>query len=764
MEPITAAFGLACIAAGGGAGFWLKKADERLTGVNETTVVLQQAQAAHFTHLNNEISTLQGQVQQMTDLVTALRATNPEMHGAIMAHEIITALENAQSDDHSIVTQAMSAMESLVSSISLDSNVGDENLLTTTSASLLGRLLAAFDSRNISATTLGLSPVAAHRLGHASLLLARFDWAESSFGLAYQSSPGNANILEALEHIALLKGDDEVRRHWLEARMTVHPDQPDLLRSHAHLLAKLGDAEAERDVRRLEALGVDTAADRSLLSGLRARAGSRSEALEAIEQALAADPNQAPDWLSYAQLLNEEGETGKAHQAVERCLELDRQSGEAWGLLAQLLAPHGNRSKEALKAATHAVALDAGGTDLVFLKSDLQFTEGKISDAEQTLEKALLKDPANAELRARMASRKLIAGEHEVAQKLLDETPFGIDHALLHVVEGRLHLVLCDRARDGTGQTDATLLANAVSAFEGALKLNRELGVAWLGLARTKRLLKDLEGATEDINRAMRLLPDSDPSASIEAALLAVEMGDLPAASKHIDAADVHGNAATVAYVRGNIAVGEGRFQDALDHFNTTLQTEPNHIRARLNRCSTFLVLNEPTKALKDSQILIDLAPHLMLAFLRRSESLRHLGEWAQALNDLKFVLETSPHHHQALTSLAECYVKLERPERAETPLNEAIRLQPNYARAWYQRGMMYLHIGRNEIALDDFQAAVRCDGRHLDSRLKIAAIHHQAERFEDAETAWLAVLAQEPNHTIARTRLGDCQAHMVKL
>jgi tetratricopeptide (TPR) repeat protein len=443
---------------------------------------------------------------------------------------------------------------------------------------------------------------------------------------------------------------------------------------------------------------------------------------------------------------------------------LDRQSGEAWGLLAQLLAPHGNRSKEALKAATHAVALDAGGTDLVFLKSDLQFTEGKISDAEQTLEKALLKDPANAELRARMASRKLIAGEHEVAQKLLDETPFGIDHALLHVVEGRLHLVLCDRARDGTGQTDATLLANAVSAFEGALKLNRELGVAWLGLARTKRLLKDLEGATEDINRAMRLLPDSDPSASIEAALLAVEMGDLPAASKHIDAADVHGNAATVAYVRGNIAVGEGRFQDALDHFNTTLQTEPNHIRARLNRCSTFLVLNEPTKALKDSQILIDLAPHLMLAFLRRSESLRHLGEWAQALNDLKFVLETSPHHHQALTSLAECYVKLERPERAETPLNEAIRLQPNYARAWYQRGMMYLHIGRNEIALDDFQAAVRCDGRHLDSRLKIAAIHHQAERFEDAETAWLAVLAQEPDHNIARTRLGDCQAHMVKL
>ena len=42
----------------------------------------------------------------------------------------------------------------------------------------------------------------------------------------------------------------------------MQPDNPELLRAHAHLLAKMGDLEAERDVRRLEALGLDTAADR----------------------------------------------------------------------------------------------------------------------------------------------------------------------------------------------------------------------------------------------------------------------------------------------------------------------------------------------------------------------------------------------------------------------------------------------------------------------------------------------------------------------
>ena len=110
-------------------------------------------------------------------------------------------------------------------------------------------------------------------------------------------------------------------------------------------------ARAGRDVLRLEALGLDTAADRSLLSGIRARAGSRSEALEAIEQALAEDPNQAKDWISYAKLLNDEGETSKALDAADRCLELDRQCGEAWALTAQILAPKQNRLKEALKEA-----------------------------------------------------------------------------------------------------------------------------------------------------------------------------------------------------------------------------------------------------------------------------------------------------------------------------------------------------------------------------------------------------------------------------
>ena len=767
MEPITALFGIACLGAGGGVGYWLKQNHEKMLKLNDFNIVLQESQSAHFMQLNNQVSDLNTQLTTLNNMVDALRATNPELDGALKAYNTIFQLEQLDKkgesiDESHVFIEALSALETLVSPISVESEVGATNILTQTSSNMVMRLIEIFDTHQMNVQTLGLKPVSAHKLGHAAMSLRRYDWAETCFGIAYASSPGNANVLEALEFIAIERGDEVLRRHWLEARMTVSPDNPDLLRAHAHLLAKMGDMEAERDVLRLEALGLDTPADRSLLSGLRARAGSRSEALEAIEQALAEDPSQAKDWLSYANLLHEEGEVSKALDSVNKCLDLDRQNGDAWALSATILATKPNRLKEALKSAIHAVALDAGGCDLVLLKADLLAADGQVTAAEESLVKALDKDMMNGELRARIATRYLLDGRPDDAQGLLDSTPVGIDHALLHVVEGRLHLVNADKTRDGTGETDATLLSVAISAFEGALKLNRELGVAWLGLARTQRLLRNMDGAEEALTRARRLLPEGDSSAAAEAALLALDQGDITAAASLIDVADIHGDSPVISYVRGNIEARSGHLDRALEYYGKTLKSDTNHIRARLNRCSIYMALDEGRKALDDAEILLDLAPNFTLARFRKAEAEMMLGEWSRAREDLDIVLEKAPHHHQALTQLAACFIALDRPERAETPLNEALRIAPNYAPAWHQRGLLYLEWGRNDNAMSDFEAAVKADPQHLDSRLHIAAMHHEAEQFDVAAPAWREVLQIDPDHVVAKTRLDECEVKLM--
>ena len=44
MEPITALFGIACLGAGGGVGYWLKQNHEKMQKLNDFNIVLQKCE------------------------------------------------------------------------------------------------------------------------------------------------------------------------------------------------------------------------------------------------------------------------------------------------------------------------------------------------------------------------------------------------------------------------------------------------------------------------------------------------------------------------------------------------------------------------------------------------------------------------------------------------------------------------------------------------------------------------------------------------
>ncbi len=751
MEPISILLIGLSIGAGGALSWNFYHAKNALQNVTDRTLVLSESQGAHAKQTTDALVMLQKKIDQYDALLDALRATQPEVNHGIRAHQAIASLERGDVSS----TTIHDAIDAVCSSISLHKI--DVNL-SPMQSSMASRLFAVLDQNGQALTSLDLDGQRSLQIGLCSLYLQNLAWAENAFGAAHQHLPGNDVVLKGLEKIAILKADDVLRLHWLEAQLRLDPDNPELLRTHAHILVEQGDENAEKDVRRLEALGLDTPADRSLLAGLRHRAGSSNEAIDAIEQALAED-NKKPDyWLQYAQLLHEADESERALEAVDSCLNLDRQIGDAWALRAKLLCTKSGREKEALKAATHAVALDCGGAELIVLKADLLTETGDVMAAETSLEKAIEKYPMDAELRSIVASRRLAEGRIEVAQALLDNTPANIDHPELHIVEGRLHLARADRLRDGTGDTDQILLGSAIKSFEAALELNRELGVAWLGLARTQRLMRNLDAAGESLTRARRLLGDTDSPCSIEAAMLAIDNNDIHAATRYIDAAEIQGSGATIAYVRGNIAAHSGNVERAIAMYTETLKENPKHIRARLNRINGYLALDQALEAKEDANVLLSLAPELKVAIFARGDAQTRLAEWEEAKEDLLVVLEDAPHHYKALTKLAACYLALDRPERAEGPINEALRLAPDFAEAWHQRGLLYLAWEKIEDALRDFEAAIRADGNHLQSREQAAAIHHQFDRIEQAMAGWRGVLALDPNHAVARRRLQQCE------
>ena len=741
MDPITVSMGLGLFAGGAGLGWWLTKTHESLNGLGDGMILLQEAQASSAALMGKRMDGIDDRISRLVAGLDGIRAAHPELDGTILAFE---ALQGQG--------EALSALESLIAGIPLTADHETSPLLEPGPARLAVSLLETIDNMDY------LSAPDSRRIALVALESGRISRARELLLQSHATMPGDDITLRILEHTAILSGDVYERKKWLEERLALNPDEPDLLRTHAHLLANIGDEGAAKNIQRLEALGVDTPADRSLLSGLKKRAGARSEALEAIESALDEDPTRSDDWCARGEILFALGEKGKALESVDRCLEIDRQNGMAWAIRAMVLADSHGRSSEALKAAIHAVALDAGGTELIILKSDLLEASGEEVKADEAIEESLAKHPRNGELRAAIASRRLLQGRHTEAWDILNSNPEGLVHQDLFVIEGRMHLANADRMRDGTGITDAELLASAAKSFESALELDRESGIAWLGLARVQRLLGNLDQAQETLTRARRLLPAEDPSAAAESALLCLEHGDLEGATQHIDAASIRGEGAIVSYIRGNIAANQGHLKSAKSYFDEAIQADPTHVRARLNRASIHMAGGDAQSALDDANVLLELAPTLSLAKLRRAEANMSLSNWNEARRDLEAIVEEAPHHFQALTNLASCFISMGRPEQAEAPLNEALRLNSEYTEAWHQRGLLYLDWGKEEAALNDFEAAVKCDGSHLDARLHIAAIHHESKRFMEAEAAWNGVLAINPDHEVARRRKKECE------
>ena len=752
MDPVSIGLTLFFAAATSAVIWWLVQAEVGLRRLRED-LETAHAETSHV------LASLNARTEELAESALALQRAHPGMAGIIDAHRTIDRLQSTlagagESDEVRMAAgSTLSAVKGLLATRTGEGDLEHTNPADTGLLKLVTRVLQTLDQLELSIDDLTLTEIEARRLGEIAFLAGDRGWANACYVAAAEIAPGQPATLRSLCRLSRESGDDEKLREHLEGLLNITPDEPEILREHARLLTKMGDAAAEVDLRRLEAMGVETAEDKSMMASLAARAGNTDAALQSIEAALASNPT-GDDWLRKAELHLERNERGLGISAVDEAISLNRQSGPAWSIRAQLLKDEPGRLEEALKATVHAVAL---GEPLDILKAELLEAMDRADEAKQSLVEALSKQPENAEIRAQLVLLHHQEGNPEAAFEILAEAPAGAwDGAALYIQKGRLILAEADRYRDGTGDRDRELLSEADLAFEAALNADRESGVAWLGKARIQRMLQDLSEAQISLARARRLLPD-EPLIAAEEALLALDSNDVDAAARLISEAHVlERDSSVIDYVKGVVAARRGDMVEAKRLFDTVLSAEPNHVRARLNRCTTLMIEQDHHAALDDVQFLLEAHPELDLARLRRGEIMMSLGEWQEAESNFRDVLSRRGKNPQALIQLAASLIAQERLTEAEQPLNEAIKLDGNSAEGWYQRGLLYESFGQLKGALSDFETAAKRDRHHMNALLRIAAIHHTSGEWDAAETAWRNVLNVEPENRIARRRIQE--------
>ena len=579
----------------------------------------------------------------------------------------------------------------------------------------------------------------------------RFDRASDFYRRANLLSPESSSILQSLASIQRDEADFDALDRTLERLIAINPDNIDVLKEQLILLSGSGDERLNRNTRRLDALGVDFEnSEESEIQNIINRANMAQDQINPHLK----EPSTSEGWVSKSSKLMQLGEITSALESVERALYMDNANSKAWLLKAKLLAAGENQSKEALQAVRRAFGL---GEYTVLIESEILENEGKLDSARAVLEEWLETNPEDAEVRGRLSLVLFRAGAIDWSKKVLEEAPQeSWESASLHVMQGRLHLLAADEHRDKTGEHDHILLLDATISFDLAIEKDRESGLAWLGRSRALRYQGSIKEAEVALIRARRLIPEH-PSISLEEAYLCLEMDKLDQANALVSEASTNiRNHSSIPFIRGMIAAKQGRFIEAQSFFSKVLATEPEHIRARLNRCSASLLADDLVTALDDANYLIELVPELNLARQRRAEILMNLGDWKEAESELRILISQDPEHIMALVHLGACMIAMDKSEQAEKPLNDAIRFDSTHSEAWYQRGLLYLDFGRIEEAKSDFEAAAKYDKKHIDARLRIAAILHDNEDVNASIIAWRRVLDIDPEHRLARRRLQE--------
>lgn len=146
-------------------------------------------------------------------------------------------------------------------------------------------------------------------------------------------------------------------------------------------------------------------------------------------------------------------------------------------------------------------------------------------------------------------------------------------------------------------------------------------------------------------------------------------------------------------------------------------------------------------------------APPQKSLYVKGYLSAKH-GNHPQAIKYFSDLIALRPNCSEAYAARALSYRRLGKFEQAKTDLNKAISINSRDANLFCDRGVINYITGKNDKALDDFNTAVRLDGKNPRARNWRANIRSGRQQFGDALTDCNAGIASDPSFALLyRTR-----------
>ncbi|XP_010620230.1 tetratricopeptide repeat protein 13 isoform X3 [Fukomys damarensis] len=202
-----------------------------------------------------------------------------------------------------------------------------------------------------------------------------------------------------------------------------------------------------------------------------------------------------------------------------------------------------------------------------------------------------------------------------------------------------------------------------------------------------------------------------------------------------------------IAYV----LIGSGLYDEAIRHFSTMLQEEPDLVSAIYGRGIAYGKkglhdIKNAELALFELSRVITLEPDRPEVFEQRAEILSPLGRINEAVNDLTKAIQLQPsarlyRHRGTLHFISEDYAT------AHEDFQQSLELNRNQPTAMLYKGLTFFHRGLLKEAIESFKEALKQKVDFIDAYKSLGQAYRELGNFEAATESFQKALLLNQNH-----------------
>jgi eukaryotic-like serine/threonine-protein kinase len=191
-----------------------------------------------------------------------------------------------------------------------------------------------------------------------------------------------------------------------------------------------------------------------------------------------------------------------------------------------------------------------------------------------------------------------------------------------------------------------------------------------------------------------------------------------------------------VLLAAGYRSLKEGKYADAMDHYNRILETEPGNIDALIYKGFTLAGENKEQDAIRNFRQAIREDPKLYSSYADFGSFYFNLGHYPEAEEQFRKGIEIAPGRPDAHANLGSVLVDDCKFEDAIAELKE-VPENKRTSQVWNDLGSVYAYMGKDDLAVEEYNHAIQLERGNELYQMNIADSQRRLGKPADAASAY---------------------------